>query len=218
MPRGLVIALAAGLVVAVAVFEGLRSNRWGASADLQVAAAKLERIPREFGEWVGTDSQLDRKVVDMAEAVGYVNRSYVSRKTQERFDVLLLCGASGPIGAHTPDVCYGGLGYKCVGKPTPKRVVIGNGASSFWTARFEKATPTDDPLRVFWGWSIAGDWEAAESPRTAYALTGALYKMNVARRESAADRARSPDTPDPDEAFLTEFLPVVKKALTEDPG
>src|SRR5438128_10236537 len=105
MPRGLVIALAAGLVIAVAVFEGMRSNRWGASEDMKAAAAKLERIPREFGEWIGTDSQLDRKIVDMAEAVGYLNRGYVNRKTGERFDVLLLCGPSGAIGAHTPDVC-----------------------------------------------------------------------------------------------------------------
>jgi hypothetical protein len=215
MPRGLVIALAAGLVVAVAVFEGLRSNRWGASGDLRAASARLERIPREFGEWVGTDSQLDRKIVEIAEAVGYLNRSYVSRKTGERFDVLILCGPSGPIGAHTPDVCYGGLGYKCVGKPTPRRVVIGDGAASFWAARFEKATPTDDPLRVYWAWSTAGDWEAAASPRTEYALEAALYKLNVARRETAADRARAPGAPDPDEAFLAEFLPVVKKALTD---
>src|SRR5690242_12572027 len=110
MPRVLVILLAVGVVVAVAVAEGLRSNRWGESEDVKAAAARLERVPREFGQWVGHDYPLEPRIVERAEAAGYVNRVYTS-KTGEQITVMLLCGLSGPIGAHTPDVCYGGLGY-----------------------------------------------------------------------------------------------------------
>jgi len=208
MLRGLIIAVAVLVVVAVALFEGLRSNRWGESDDSKAAAEKLSRVPREFGEWVGTDSALDAKIVKIAEAAGYVNRSYVNRKNGEQIDVLLLCGPSGPIGAHTPDVCYGGLGYKCLGNPIPRQVTPTSGKATFWTARFEKvADATDHPLRVFWAWGVDGDWEASKEPRLDFAGRTVLNKLYLVRHANPNDDQGVTD------AFLTEFLPVVKTAL-----
>ena len=105
---------------------------------------------------------------------------------------------AGPIGAHTPDVCYGGLGYSCKGKPARKGIAFANdGHSSFWTARFEKVSNTEEPLRVYWAWSTNGDWQAASNPRSDFALKGALYKLYVVRSDnptSAEDRASKPGT------------------------
>jgi hypothetical protein len=209
MPRGLLIVLAAALVIGVALVEGLRSNRWGESEDLKAAAAKLERVPREFGVWNGSDTTLDPKLVEKAEAVGYVSRQYVNRKNGERIEVLLLCGPSGPIGAHTPDVCYGGLGYKCIGKPIPRRVDFANASATFWTGRFEKQSPTDNPLRVYWAWGVNGEWQASDNPRTDFAFRGALFKLYVVHQEKSGTEALANE-------FLTEFLPLVKHALTAD--
>src|SRR5580698_6104219 len=111
MQKGLIVILAAGLVVAVALVEGIRTNRWGTAEDIQAAAKKLDYIPREFGPWVGTDAPIDEKIIRIAEASGNVSRTYMNRKNGERINVLLLCGPTGPIGAHTPEYCYGGIGY-----------------------------------------------------------------------------------------------------------
>lgn len=216
MRSGLIVFLAAGLVVAVALIEGIRSNRWGATEDFQVAARKLERVPREFGAWVGTDSPLDEKIIRIAEAVGNLSRSYVNRKNGERINVLLLCGPTGPIGAHTPDVCYEGIGFSCKGNPTAKGFVLPNGGrASFWTARFEKPSAIEGALRVYWAWSVNGDWEATKNPRTDFALQTLLYKLYVVRAENPAIRGEP--NHDPVDEFLTEFLPLVKTALTADP-
>src|ERR1700722_7885056 len=106
MPRGLVVLVAVIVVVAVAVLEGIRSNRWGETEDVRIAAGKLDRAPREFGNWVGVDTPQDAKILRVAEAVGNVSRHYSNRKNGDQIDVLILCGPTGPIGAHTPDVCY----------------------------------------------------------------------------------------------------------------
>src|SRR5215471_11322923 len=176
MARGLVIVIAVGVVVAAAVVEGLRSNRWGASEEIRAAADRLDRVPREFGDWVGTELPQDPRSLKVAEAAGCVSRGFANRKTGERVEVLILCGPAGPIGAHTPDVCYGGIGYACVGDPARKSVVPNGGTpATFWTARFEKTRRADDPLRVYWAWGTDGDWEASPNPRGEFALRGALY-------------------------------------------
>jgi hypothetical protein len=218
MPRGLVVILAAGAVVAVAAVEGVRSNRWGSSAEVAAAAARLEKVPREFGDWAGTDAAIDPKVLRVAEAAGSVSRRYANRRTGEWVDVLLLCGPSGPIGSHTPEACYGGLGYACEGKPVQRAVVLPGGevAGTFWTARFEKKSRADDPLRLYWAWGVGGEWEASPAPRGDFAMRPALYKLYAVRVEDGT-RAPSPG-PDPLESFLVEFLPLVRAALNPEAG
>ncbi len=220
MPKGLLIALAAGLVVVVAVLEGKNSNRWGSSEDGLAAAARLERIPGEFGDWSSTEAPLDPKILKVAEAVGCVSRIYTNRKTGERIDVLLLSGPSGPIGAHTPDVCYGGLGYGICGREQRKSLTLETGqAVSLWDARFEKKATGDEPLRVLWAWGVDGDWEATANPRRDFALQGSLYKLYVVRREEPTDRTRARDSRSgPLDGFLLEFLPRVKTALSPGAG
>lgn len=214
MPRGLLIVLAAVLVVGVAVFEGLRSNRWGDSEDVKLAAARLERVPRQVGAWHSSaDKTIDPKVVEKAEAAGYVSREYVNRNTGVRLEVLLLCGPSGPIGAHTPEVCYGGLGYECVGKPRPRTLTVANGPTpaTLWNAGFQKKDPHDNPLRVYWAWGVDGDWKASEEPRIDFAQQRALFKLYVVHHETAAGL-------DPAKEFFDEFLPALKVALSPDPN
>ena len=88
-------------------------------------------------------------------------------------------------------------------------------AASFWTARFEKATPTDAPIRVFWAWSTNGVWEASGNPRTEFALRSSLYKLYLVQTDNPAERPRDPNQePQALEQFLMEFLPLVKTALS----
>ncbi len=218
MRNGLIAILAAGAIVAVAIFEGIRSNRWGTTEDMKAAAAKLEKIPSEFGPWVGTESPIDEKSYRTAEAVGNVSRKYRNRKNGDQVDVLLLCGPTGPIGAHTPEVCYGGLGFACKGKPTRKSIVYpSNGIGSFWTARFEKNSFTEEALQVYWAWSTNGDWEASTNPRADFALRSVLYKMQVQRGNYPANQERDLNK-EAIEVFLNDFLPIVKTALISSPG
>ncbi len=206
--KWLVIAVAVvGLVVA-AVLEGKLTDRWGASEDGRAAAARLTGVPATFGDWTSTEVPMEEKVLKVAEATGHVSRVYKSRKTGAEISVLILCGPSGPIGAHTPEVCYAGNGFEMSGEAQRKTVVPPNGiATTYWSARFEKKAPPS-ALRVCWMWGTGGDWEASTNAR--FGLQSVLYKMYVVRNESDLIATRGSD---PIHEFLTDFLPEVKKAL-----
>jgi hypothetical protein len=127
--------------------------------------------------------------------------------------VLLLCGPSGPIGAHTPDICYAGIGYKMVGGEVNKPVKLPDGsAQAFWSARFEKPGGEGGQM-VSWAWTTDGNWVASTTPRRDFILHAVLYKLYVSRGLTAAERDNKPSTGDPTQDFLTDFLPEVKKAL-----
>ncbi|MFM8273863.1 MAG: exosortase-associated EpsI family protein [Gemmata sp.] len=209
--RWLVVGAAVvGLAVA-AVVEGRWTNRWGASAELQEVTARLGGVPAVFGDWTGENVPLDEKVLRVAEATGYVQRNYTSRKNGSQLTVLLLCGPSGPIGAHTPEVCYAGNGFAMLGEADKRALALPNQSPvTYWSGRFEKKAPPST-LRVCWMWGNDGDWEASDNAR--FGLRASLYKLYVVRNEpEPPDSAR-----DPVAEFLTAFLPEVKKALAPRP-
>ena len=208
MPRTLLIFGALALLVAAAVVEGIRSNRWGASEDLQAAAAKLNHVPAAFGPWSSTENPIEPEILKKAEAVGSVSRVYENRNEGSRVAVLLLCGRSGPVGAHTPDICYAGLGYKMNGHEIRKSIAD----SSYWMGRFEKPNG-DSGLMVSWAWSVDGNWVAADNPRVEFIGRDVLYKLYVTRGLTVGERDNTSTGSDPTQEFLKDFLPEVKKAL-----
>jgi hypothetical protein len=83
----------------------------------------------------------------------------------------------------------------------------------------KKLTTPEPPLRVCWAWGTDGDWQASASPRTDFALRGALYKLYVVRHEARTPEGAPASTvPDVIHEFLTDFLPEVKKALAAPTG
>lgn len=215
MSRFLVIAVAVAILVGAALFEGVRTNRWGPTEDIKAAAAKLDALPRQVGPWVAAaDTQLDPKIVRVAEAVGYAARAYQHRETGATVELLILCGPSGPIAAHTPDVCFAGRGFKMAGGRARRTLPLPDGtAPSYWSARFEREATGDDAMRVCWAWGLDGNWEASESPWGEYALRPYLYKLYLTRRAAQTADADRATNPDPVEEFLTAFLPEAKKVL-----
>lgn len=215
MGRWLIVVLAVSGLAAAAVVDRLTSGV--ESGDVKEAAARLDGVPREFGDWTSTEDRLDDKVLRVAEAAGHVSRVYTSRKNQSRLSVLLLCGPTGPIGAHEPKYCYAGNGYEESGAKRKQAVSAADGtAATYWSVLFAKKPPTADvPLRVCWAWGLDGNWTASDNPRGEFALKRALYKLYVVRAEP---RPLARDEDDPIHEFLLAFLPEVKKALAPTAG
>jgi hypothetical protein len=217
MPRWVVIAVAVGGLVAAAVVDRRMSGV--ESGDVRAAAAKLDGVPREFGAWTSTDNPLEDKILRVAEAAGHVSRTYTNRKNGARISVLLLCGPTGPIGAHEPKYCYAGNGFDMSGRPEKRSIGLpGGGSAAFWSVLFEKKSGRGEiPLRVYWMWGLDGEWRASADPRTEYALHRALYKLYASRAEPQpppeTPRGSGKLAPDPLDEFLMEFLPEVNRAL-----
>lgn len=206
------VVLALAALVGAAVFEGIRGQRWGVPEDLKAAAAKLDAVPAAFGDWDSAVVEIDRKILERAEAVGSVSRVYRNSRTGAVVSVLLLCGPAGPIASHTPDVCYAGIGYTMEGGQVRKTIDPPAGPAAYWSARFVK-DPAEPALEVCWAWRGGETWTAADSPRVEYAANGVLYKFYVTRLVRPGSGIPGRPEPDPIRDFLTEFLPQLRTAL-----
>jgi hypothetical protein len=127
---------------------------------------------------------------------------------------VVVCGPTGPLSVHTPDVCYAGAGYEAKGPPSPftLRLTDPDREAEFRTQTFDKdGTDKRGELRLFWSWSAGGSWQAPANPRWTFARHAALYKLYVLRETTANDR-----TPPEDDAcvkFMKVFLPELEHAL-----
>jgi hypothetical protein len=199
---GMVTVLLAGLV------HGRWTGRWEQSSALDEAVATLQRVPEKLGEWKGQPITLDPNQMHRAGAVGHVTRRYEDQVHKNVVTMLLMCGRSGPMSVHTPEVCYGGAGYEMLGEPVECKIELGPSAAParLWTAVLRKegaAVPTH--LRIFWGWRVPGlAWVAPSSPRGAFPRLPALYKLYVIREMASPDE---PLDDDPAVAFIQRLLP-----------
>jgi hypothetical protein len=213
MLRSLPLVVAAASLLGSGLLCGLHTNRWGEPAQLQAAAARLDAVASELGDWQGTPADLDARALQAAEVTGHLARHYVHRRTGGEITVILLCGRPGPLAVHTPDVCYRGAGYAALGEPQKHTVtgVAAVGDADFWTAQFAKQGPAPEPLRIFWAWGDDGTWHASDTPRITFARSGALYKLYLVHRSS---RLGEPLQDDPCLAFFRVLLPELRKRLS----
>jgi hypothetical protein len=215
--RVLVPAFLVALLGLSGYVHGVWTGRWAHSHELESALARLDRVPHRFGDWQGTDLDLDARQVRLGGMDGFVHRRYENPKTGHAVVVLLACGRAGPIAVHTPDGCYGGAGYALNKSPARHAVAAaGRGpAAEFWTARFTRRKGAlASQLRIYWTWGSKGAWQAPDNPRFHFAGARALYKLYVIQELNHADEQL-------DEAscqgFLRALLPELDRALGAAP-
>jgi hypothetical protein len=209
------------LLVSAAIADGLWTNRWGSSHALEEAVDRLANVPMDVGRpetgvWHGHPKELDEEQIKGARLSGHLLRTYVQEGTGDVVEVLLVCGRPGPIAVHTPDVCYQGAGYNVEGAPALVSVPFRGkenkeDSARFMVGHFVKDDPAQpNPLRIWWGWTAAGSWDAADDPRLHYAWYPALYKMYIIHPMSSLNETEAED---PSPVFLKEFLPIVENVL-----
>lgn len=198
------------MLLAAAGAEAVLNRGLSDPVALSAAARMLERIPMSIGDWTSTAGVIDDREQRLAEIAGFIRREYRHSETGRVVTLTILCGAAGPMSVHPPTACFEGVGYSLISGPT----VVGITDDSRQTISLNKASfrlqdsSLSEVVRVFWGWSIDGDWDAPDSPRVSYRGQPWLYKLYVVDRgyETADDLAQS-------ETFLQEALPEIRTAL-----
>lgn len=202
-----------GLVVAAFLSLGVANTvkmLGAASNDRVEVQARLDEIPSSIGEWVAEDAPLSEKQLRIAEADASLSRIYRHTNGYDSINVLVLYGQPGPLGAHTPEVCYAGTGYEQQGSREVQNMP--NSDDQFWTAYFGKPNQAAG-VQLLWSWrSKDGAWVAAESPRLAFADSTRIYKIYLSRTSFAQDAAKKSTVTD---AFLSEFLPLLDTVIRQ---
>jgi len=207
---------AIGLVTSLAIVSGLvhgaMSNRWGVQPDELAAGNLLEKTPSQVGAWqTKLTYELEERTVRMLQCSGDVNRLYVNPISGEQVNVAVLLGRTGPIGSHTPEICYSSVDYTQQGDRRMVSFEIDDKTHTFWQVLFKRNSVDGELLSVFYAWSSGDEWKAADEPRWQFADRPFLYKIQLA---STLPPSATADELQPCSEFLTDFIPVVGQYLT----
>ncbi len=183
------------------------------AADLDQAVTRLQQIPSSIGNWTSIDSELTEREMEVAGISGYVRRQYTNPRIGYSVHLTVLCGPSGPIAVHPPTACFEGIGYTLASGPTPTSLRSDEGlpADEFNKCSFRQGDASvPEIVRVFWGWSTEGEWQAPSNPRFEFRGKSYLYKIYVTdSRLEAGDETALPQI----ETFLKDALPTIAAAL-----
>ncbi len=213
LTRYLPVGAALVLIVAAAIVQGTWTERWGEFPELALYASQLKNVRLQIGDWTGEDqedSDTDRKVLELAGAVGSLSRTYRNERN-EQVSIFIVCGRLDDVFFHTPDRCYPAAGFETNGDVTQQSIETGSGVADFKTAMFLKADPGGNQnLRVYWTFNANGEWVAPAEHRWSFAGQRAMYKVYVVSpitgRESAVDKNPAVD-------FIQVLIPELNKAI-----
>jgi hypothetical protein len=207
MTRYLTAAIALGILMVSGLVHGSWAGRWNPSMVLQEAAARVDTVPLEIGDWKGHNEDADPGAFFQAGAESFWTRAYVNPRKNTTLFVILMCGRAGRMAVHTPEVCYRGAGYEIGGTPEiwPVHSAAGTDLGALWTARFSKGTGSD--LRLYWGWNAGDSWQASANPRWQYGGEPFLYKLYLSHAASGKSATLAAQD------FMGQFLPELRKTL-----
>ncbi len=208
-----IVVTAAVLILSSGYLHGLWTNRWGSSAQLEAAIARMSSIPITIGDWQGHPETLSETETQAAGIDGYCARRYENRQNGQAITVLLMCGRPGPLAVHTPDGCYHGAGFQTAAQPAKEvhKFTPGPAASEFWGATFQKGdSGGPKQLRILWSWNAGGNWLASDDPRLTFAHAPALYKLYLVQPLTSAQEGHDEEVRN---AFLAQLMPELEKAL-----
>ncbi len=209
-PATLLPLAAAVLLMGVSCYyQGIWSERWGVSPEMQIYPKQLHEVPLVVGEWEGEDvGESDDRIKEISGSKGEFNRVYKNGSGEE-VHVMLMCAHFRDIFSHTPEICYPAAGFETLNPP--EQVVIDD--SEFFTTTFRKSDTVSGTRdeRGYWSWSADGKWYAPEDQRGRFAGDRALYKLYVFTTVPTREGARSDKDICGD--FIRVFMPAMTTAL-----
>lgn len=186
--------------------HGRMTNRWGLRHEARLAAEQLRvELPEEAGSWrLRKAEPFPKAVVQVLQCPAYISRVYEHRQTGDVVSVAVIVGPPGPIAVHSPEICYSARDYTIDGPRRAAAVTDAAGqAHTLWELSLKANDLAGVPLKVFYGWSTGGRWEATPQPRFRFGGLSHLYKLQLSVTQHPASEAIQFDAA---EDFLSQFL------------
>ena len=102
-------------------------------------------------------------------------------------------------------------GYKVVDSIREEPITVNGQSEKFWTGHFEKKKPSGvESIRIYWGWSSDGAWQAPEYPRLYFAAAPRLHKLYLIHPVSGRD---APDDLAAYKEFLTQYVTELSRRI-----
>lgn len=204
---------------------------WGANTPSRQCAYLIMNeqtgIPYTLGEedeWVGIDMPVEKAILEVAGAEGYIQRKYINQQTNDQVDVWFIVGNFRQVSKHTPNFCYRASGFDQIGSTEQFRGFEHEPTPEFSTAKFHRSTQEgiEQYTRVFWAWwrpdlleegqteeDVEVVWTAPNDARKEFGPCRVLYKLYFTAPTDAAETAERSVCVE----FAELFLPEVEKVL-----
>lgn len=202
--------LGLSLICGFAVAYDIMSGRYGEAGVLRAATARIDTLPVAAGDWMSSEVEMSVRELELASITGCYARDFTEAAGEGRpVQVLVMCGPYGPLSQHEPTACLRGSGWRQTADTA--EFAFGEddgGGHSLWSATFTGG-PQDGigDIRVFWGWSTDGVWDAAWNARLDFAGSEYLYKLYVVTGDEG------PESEAAVRDLLDRLLPVFKTKL-----
>jgi hypothetical protein len=201
--------VAASLIVGVGVYHGFATDRWADPAASDHPGRKLTEIPLAIGEWTG--EVLPRSAEDDPKT-SVEHRKFTNARTGKWIMTAVTTGKPGYVSVHNPEHCYLGSGYRVVDSIQPMSMKLGETKEArFWTGHFEKKKATNvESIRIYWGWTTNGDWQAPNYPRFHFAGRNTLHKLYFIH---AVNGHETPEEISVYEDFMRQYLQQINQRI-----
>jgi hypothetical protein len=209
------VLLALAILIGTGLVHAVWTDRWGLPPEYTSAADRLARLPTKLGDWDGEWSEVDgAEYPQDVYGVGVVGR-FVNAADGSRVTVYLALGRPGPMTVHTPELCYGGGGFRRAGSEERYETTYGSPArtAGFTHAVFTKASgPVPQHVRVMWSWAAEGSWQAHTTPRFTLARHRLIAKLYLIKPvKGPADALKD----DPIVGFIDALLPELDRIIRD---
>jgi hypothetical protein len=212
MIRVFAAVLASAALIACGFVHGVWTERFHPAPGMEQNVERLGQLNLDLGEWHGEELPVRPGQSGLGVA-GCLERRYTHRGTGKVVKIALVCGRSGPVSIHTPNVCYAANGFR-VGRP--RRVDVPGG--EFWTADAVRKSATDETrARIYWAWNNGHGWKAAGDARQEFVGSAVLYKLYVLRELDGPGEPHKPGE-EACEEFMRLLLPELDRAVLPDGG
>jgi hypothetical protein len=214
-PFGMVarVALAVLLLVGSGCLRSWQARRVDAAMNAgRESPFPLSTISTTLGDWIGTPTELDARIVEGTGSTDHITRRYVDRRTGVAIDAIILYGPTSDIFIHAPELCYPKAGFSQMGDAPIREIAFPGGKAPFRSLEYTRGDAGQAEYQeVYYSWRYNGRWSTSvSSPKESERIPG-MYKVQLARRISR-DESRNFDNPC--EAFLELLIPDLEARIT----
>ena len=204
-------AVIAAVMLGVGIYHGLATDRWASAATEERGQREFADLPLQYGDWKGELLPRDDDDDDLKTSA--TNCRFTNMKTGKWVVTSISSRRTGRVAVHNPEHCYLGSGYKLVDAIRTESLSSGKPSTTFWTGHFEKRKPTGvESIRIYWGWSNDGNWQAPDYPRFYFSPTRRLHKLYLIHPVTSRD---SPDDLVAYKEFMVQYATELSSRIAK---
>ncbi|MBJ42286.1 MAG: hypothetical protein CMJ80_03160 [Planctomycetaceae bacterium] len=194
--------------------HGHITQRWGQSDAMMQAALRLDSLPAQVGPWVFDASyELSDEAVAMLSCQGYIYRGYRNEVTGDSIKLAVMVGPGAKMSVHVPEVCYESNNYTLLEDREIFNVEVNGQTHHFWSVHFRVNEVSQRELRVLYGWTNGGHWQAPRVARWYVAGEPVLYKLQVSHALTGLVHVDEQASQEATRLFMQMVIPLIQAKL-----